>query len=162
MLEKPVEDYTVFTIKADEFKQKVTDDAEDMAAMDAVAAAGVSTDGVEYAPKAEEPAAAPAARPQPPQLPEQTYRYDGPRPRFKESAIIHLADGIEAAARCLPKITPQHLDEIIDQIVRDRLQDGQLDESPLTFAELNKIKDSFQHTLVSMLHGRVAYPAAKP
>ena len=50
-----------FTIKADEFKQKVTDDAEDMAAMDAVAAAGVSTDGVEYAPKAEEPAAAPAA-----------------------------------------------------------------------------------------------------
>lgn len=61
VLEKPVEDYTVFTIKADEFKQKVTDDAEDMAAMDAVAAAGVSTDGVEYAPKAEEPAAAPAA-----------------------------------------------------------------------------------------------------
>lgn len=100
-------------------------------------------------------------RPHPPQLPEQTYRYDGPRPRFKESAIIHLADGIEAAARCLPKVTPQHLDEIIDQIVRDRLQDCQLDESPLTFAELNKIKDSFQHTLVTMLHGRVAYPAAK-
>lgn len=93
-------------------------------------------------------------------LPEQTYRYDGPRPRFKESAIIHLADGIEAAARCLAKATPQHLDEIIDQIVRDRLADGQLDESPLTFAELSIIKDSFQHTLVSMLHGRVAYPAA--
>ncbi len=114
--------------------------------------------GVSSAPAA--PAAG-APRPQQPQLPEQTYRYDGPRPRFKESAIIHLADGIEAAARCLPKVTPQHLDEIIDQIVRDRLQDGQLDESPLTFAELNKIKDSFQHTLVSMLHGRVAYPAAK-
>jgi hypothetical protein len=94
-------------------------------------------------------------------LPEQTYRYDGPRPRFKESAIIHLADGIEAAARCLPKVSPQHLDEIIDQIVRDRLNDGQLDESPLTFAELTKIKDSFQHTLITMLHGRVAYPAAK-
>ncbi len=94
-----------------------------------------------------------------PNVPEQTYRYDGPRPRFKESAIIHLADGIEAAARCLPKVTPQHLDEIIDQIVRERLNDGQLDESPLTFAELTRIKDSFQHTLVSMLHGRVAYPA---
>ena len=103
-----------------------------------------------------DPAAAPAMA----KLPEQTYRYDGPRPRFKESAIIHLADGIEAAARCLAKATPQHLDEIIDQIVRDRLADGQLDESPLTFAELNIIKDSFQHTLVSMLHGRVAYPAA--
>lgn len=110
------------------------------------------------------PSSPPSAGTRPPfspQLPEQTYRYDGPRPRFKESAIIHLADGIEAAARCLPKVTPQHLDEIIDQIVRDRLQDGQLDESPLTFAELNKIKDSFQHTLVTMLHGRVAYPAAK-
>ena len=52
VLEKPVEDYTVFTIKADEFKQKLSDDAEDMAAMDALAAIGVSTDGVEYAPKA--------------------------------------------------------------------------------------------------------------
>ena len=52
VLAKPVEDYTVFTIKADEFKQKVSDDAEDMAAMDALAALGVSTDGVEYAPKA--------------------------------------------------------------------------------------------------------------
>lgn len=93
-------------------------------------------------------------------LPEQTYRYDGPRPRFKESAIIHLADGIEAAARCLPKITPQHLGELIDQIVRDRMNDGQLDESPLTFAELSIIQDSFAHTLLSMLHGRVAYPSA--
>ena len=53
-LKKPVEDYTVFTIKADEFKQKVTDDAEDMAAMDILAVLGVSTDGVEYAPKAPE------------------------------------------------------------------------------------------------------------
>lgn len=93
---------------------------------------------------------------------EQTYRYDGPRPRFKESAIIHLADGIEAAARCLPKVSPQHLGDLIDQIVRDRMNDGQLDESPLTFAELTKIKDSFAHTLLSMLHGRVAYPAAVP
>ena len=66
---KPLEDYTVFTVKADEFKQKVSDDAEDRAAMDAVAAAGVSTDGVEYGPKAdelkpEEPAAQAAALPE--------------------------------------------------------------------------------------------------
>ncbi|TAG32620.1 MAG: HDIG domain-containing protein [Verrucomicrobia bacterium] len=93
-------------------------------------------------------------------LPEQTYRYDGPRPRFKESAIIHLADGIEAAARSLPKVTPQHLGELIEKIVRDRMNDGQLDESPLTFAELSKIQESFAHTLLSMLHGRVAYPTA--
>jgi putative nucleotidyltransferase with HDIG domain len=101
-----------------------------------------------------------AAAPNGLSLPEQTYRYDGPRPRFKESAIIHLADGIEAAARSLPKISPQHLGELIEQIVRDRMNDGQLDESPLTFAELATIQDSFAHTLLSMLHGRIAYPAA--
>lgn len=96
-----------------------------------------------------------------PTVPEHTYRYDGPRPRFKESAIIHLADGVEAAARSLAKITPSHIEEIVDRVVRDRQSDGQLDESPLTFAELNRIKTSFQHTLVNMLHGRkIAYPGA--
>ncbi|MDF3058369.1 MAG: phosphohydrolase [Rariglobus sp.] len=89
---------------------------------------------------------------------ESTYRYDGPRPRFKESAIIHLADGVEAASRSLRKVTPQHLGEIIDQIFRDRMEDGQLDEAPITFEELARIKTSFTFTLLNMLHGRVAYP----
>ncbi len=89
---------------------------------------------------------------------ETTYRYDGPRPRFKESAIIHLADGVEAASRSLRKVTPQHLGEIIDQIFRDRMEDGQLDQAPITFEELSKIKTSFTFTLLNMLHGRVAYP----
>ena len=89
---------------------------------------------------------------------ETTYRYDGPRPRFKESAIIHLADGVEAATRSLRKVTPQHLGEIIDQIFSDRMDDGQLDEAPVTFEEIAKIKTSFTFTLLNMLHGRVAYP----
>ena len=89
---------------------------------------------------------------------ESTYRYDGPRPRFKESAIIHLADGVEAASRSLRKVTPQHLGEIIDQIFQDRMEDGQLDEAPITFEELSKIKTSFTFTLLNMLHGRVSYP----
>ena len=92
---------------------------------------------------------------------ETTYRYDGPRPRFKESAIIHLADGVEAASRSLRKVTPQHLGEIIDQIFHDRAEDGQLDEAPITFEELARIKTSFAVTLLNMLHGRVAYPAAE-
>jgi len=89
---------------------------------------------------------------------ETTYRYDGPRPRFKESAIIHLADGVEAASRSLRKVTPQHLGEIIDQIFHDRMEDGQLDEAPITFEELARIKTSFTFTLLNMLHGRVSYP----
>ena len=88
---------------------------------------------------------------------ETTYRYDGPRPQFKESAIIHLADGVEAASRSLRKVTPQHLGELIDQIFKDRIEDGQLDEAPLTFEELNKIKSSFTFTLLNMLHSRVSY-----
>ncbi len=92
---------------------------------------------------------------------ETTYRYDGPRPRFKESAIIHLADGVEAASRSLRKVTPQHLGEIIDQIFNHRMEDGQLDEAPITFDELARIKTSFTFTLLNMLHGRVTYPAAE-
>ena len=89
---------------------------------------------------------------------ETTYRYDGPKPLFKESAIIMLADGVEAATRSLRRVTPQHLGELIDQIFRSRVEDGQLDEAPLTFAELTQIKSSFTFTLLNMLHARVAYP----
>jgi putative nucleotidyltransferase with HDIG domain len=89
---------------------------------------------------------------------EITYRYDGPKPQFKESAIIMMADGIEAASRSLRKVTPQHLAELIEQICRERIADGQLDESPLTFEEISKIKSSFNFTLLNMLHARVAYP----
>ena len=89
---------------------------------------------------------------------ETTYRYDGPKPQFKESAIIMLADGVEAATRSLRRVTPQHLGELIDQIFRSRVEDGQLDEAPVTLAELSQIKSSFNFTLLNMLHARVAYP----
>ncbi len=92
---------------------------------------------------------------------ESTYRYDGPVPRFKESAIIHLADGVEAASRSLRKVSPQHLSELIEQIFRDRLADHQLDECPLTLADLAEIKESFIHTLLNMLHGRISYPTGE-
>jgi putative nucleotidyltransferase with HDIG domain len=91
-------------------------------------------------------------------VPQADYRYDGPRPQTKESAIISLADGVEAASRSLRQTTPAQLSELIDRIVRDRIEDGQLDEAPLTFLELARIKNSFQFTLINMLHGRVAYP----
>jgi cyclic-di-AMP phosphodiesterase PgpH len=94
----------------------------------------------------------------PGEVAESTYRYDGPIPQFKESAIISLADGIEAASRTLRKVTPQHIGELIDAIIRDRVEDNQLDESPLTFAEITKIKSSFAFTMLNMLHSRVDYP----
>jgi hypothetical protein len=93
---------------------------------------------------------------------ETTYRYDGPTPQFKESAIVMLADGVEAATRSLRRVTPQHIGELIDQIFGSRLEDGQLADAPLTLAELTQIKNSFAFTLLNMLHARVAYsPAAE-
>jgi putative nucleotidyltransferase with HDIG domain len=93
-------------------------------------------------------------------VPESEFRYDGPRPQTKESAIISLADGIEAASRSLRQTTPEQLNELIERIVRERVEDGQLDEAPLTFVEIARVKNSFQFTLLNMLHGRVAYPPA--
>src|SRR5690606_16557103 len=90
---------------------------------------------------------------------ESTYRYDGPKPQFRESAIIFFADSIEAASRSLKKVSPQNIDELIDKIVTSRIEDGQLDECPLTMQEIAKIKKSFSYTLLNMLHSRVEYPS---
>ena len=89
---------------------------------------------------------------------ESTYRYDGPRPRFKESAIIFFADSVEAAARSLPKVTHHSVEELLESIFQDRLEDGQLDECPLTLEEMSKIKSSFLKTSLNMLHSRIEYP----
>ncbi|HVU33079.1 MAG TPA: HDIG domain-containing protein [Opitutaceae bacterium] len=91
---------------------------------------------------------------------EASFRYDGPKPQFKESAIISLADAVEATARSIRDLTPEKLHELIERIVGDRIMDGQMDESPLTLEEITRIKNSFQFTLVNMLHARVAYPTS--
>jgi hypothetical protein len=88
------------------------------------------------------------------------FRYDGPRPQTKETAIISLADGVEAATRSLREVTPEALQELIDRIVAERIAEGQLAEAPLTLDEITRVKNSFQFTLLNMLHSRVAYPPA--
>jgi cyclic-di-AMP phosphodiesterase PgpH len=94
---------------------------------------------------------------EPPAVSESEYRYEGPKPQFKESAVISLADAVEAASRSLRSTTPEQLDQIISRIVRDRIADGQLDEAPLTFEDIAKTKSSFTFTLLNMLHSRIAY-----
>jgi putative nucleotidyltransferase with HDIG domain len=93
---------------------------------------------------------------------EATYRYEGPVPQFTESALIMLADCVEAASRSLKKVNPQSIDELIDKIFLSRMQDKQLDDTPLTFAQLQKVKESFSFTLLNTLHARVEYPDGKP
>jgi hypothetical protein len=93
-----------------------------------------------------------------PEVNEDSFRYPGPRPQTREAALVSLADAIESASRSLERPTPQRIDDLIRNIVKSRLDDGQLDEAPLTIAEIWKAADSFRFTLVSMLHSRIAYP----
>lgn len=93
-----------------------------------------------------------------PQVSETNFRYPGPKPSSKESAILSLADSIESASRSLERPTPQKIQELVDDLIADRLHDGQLDDAPLTLAELRDIGASFKFSLQSMLHSRVAYP----
>lgn len=89
---------------------------------------------------------------------EDTYRYEGPRPHFVESTLIMLADSVEAAGRCLRKVTPQSIDELLEKIFQQRLDDGQLDDAPLTIRDLAAVRESFSFTLLNMLHARIEYP----
>jgi len=96
----------------------------------------------------------------PPAVPDTPFRYEGPKPQFKESAVVSLADGIEAITRSVRTITAEKLASIIERLVSERVADGQLDEAPITFEDLAKIKNSFTFTLLNMLHSRMAYSQA--
>jgi len=93
---------------------------------------------------------------------QNTYRYEGPKPQFAESAIVMLADTIEAASRSLKKVTPLSIEEFINNIVRGRIEDGQLDEAPITMRQIGLMKESFNFTLLNMLHSRIEYPKGEP
>jgi len=93
-----------------------------------------------------------------PKIDEKNFRYPGPRPTTRESAIIALADTIESASRTLRKPTPARIRAMVDELVRAKLDSGQLDECPLTIRELTIIRKSFASTLRSMMHSRIDYP----
>ena len=88
---------------------------------------------------------------------EMNYRYDGPKPNFRESAIICLVDSCEAASRSLKKSNQASVESIVQQIFNDKIKDGQLDHCPLTFLELEKMKKHIVYSLLNMLHSRMKY-----
>lgn len=92
-----------------------------------------------------------------PQVSEDVFRYPGPRPQFKESAIISLADAVESTSRTLEKPNASRIEQMVEEIVQTRMFDGQLDECDLTIAELARVKASFTKTLLSMMHARIKY-----
>lgn len=95
---------------------------------------------------------------------ESDFRYPGPKPHTKETGILMICETVEAASRSLKKPTVANIEKIIDSIINKRLQEGQLDECPLTFADLNKIKGDIKSNtgimpiLKGIHHLRVEYP----
>ncbi|WP_045165511.1 HD family phosphohydrolase [Caldicellulosiruptor naganoensis] len=91
------------------------------------------------------------------QVSEQRFRYEGPIPQSKEAAIVMLADSVEAAVRALSSPTPQLIESTIRNIIHEKLMDGQLNSSNLTFKELEAICESFIKVLTGVFHKRVSY-----
>ena len=88
----------------------------------------------------------------------EDFRYAGPKPQTREAAIVMLADTVEAAARSMPEPTLEKMDQLIHKLVRAKMDDGQLNESPLTLKDLENICKAFLTVLTGVFHQRVEYP----
>lgn len=89
---------------------------------------------------------------------ENTFRYKGPKPSTKEIAIVMLADSVEAAVRSLSSPTKERIENLVSKIIKDKLDDGQLDDSDLTLKELEQIKQTFIKIILGIFHERIEYP----
>ena len=94
----------------------------------------------------------------PDDIKEEDYMYPGPKPKTKEQCILMLADSVEAAVRSINNPTKEKIENMVDNIVRDKLSSGQLDDSQLTISDVKKIKKCFLKTLNGIYHERIEYP----
>ena len=88
---------------------------------------------------------------------EEQFRYPGPKPNMKETAILMIADAVESAVRAAKNPSNEEIDAIIDKIIKERLNDGQLSDSPLTLKDLKTIAETFSRMLRGMHHKRIKY-----
>ncbi|HZP58621.1 MAG TPA: HDIG domain-containing protein [Dehalococcoidia bacterium] len=93
--------------------------------------------------------------------PEQ-FQYPGPRPQSKETAIVMLADSTEAMIRSASDRSPQKIDQMVDEVIGERVAEGQLDDCDLTLRDLRTIAESFKGTMRAVYHPRVEYPKPTP
>lgn len=88
---------------------------------------------------------------------EEQFRYTGPKPNMKETAILMIADAVESAVRSLKNPSSEEIEKIIDKIIVERLNDGQLTDSPLTLHDIKVIAATFSRILRGMQHNRIKY-----
>jgi putative nucleotidyltransferase with HDIG domain len=99
------------------------------------------------------------AKEHPQSVDDAQYRYPGPKPQFRETALVMIADAVEAASRSLPQPTPEQLLALVQKMINMIFSEGQLDECDLTLKDLHLIAHSFARTLEGIYHARPAYPA---
>ncbi len=97
----------------------------------------------------------------PEEVKEEDFRYLGPNPETREAAIIMLSDAVEAAVRSIPSPTKNKIEEMVNKIIKGRLNDGQLDNSDLTLKDLEKIRKAFLKVFSGIYHERIEYPLDK-
>jgi putative nucleotidyltransferase with HDIG domain len=93
---------------------------------------------------------------------EDLFRYPGPKPQSRETAIVMLADTAEAASRTLDSPSATRLRSFIHEMIMQKMLDGQLDECDLTFRELEIVEETFVRVLISRFHNRIRYPGQEP
>lgn len=89
---------------------------------------------------------------------EVQFRYGSPKPQNKETAVVMLADSVEAAVRSIQLASKPKIEEMVKKIIKDKLDDGQLDECDLTLKDIKKITESFLNILSGIYHDRIEYP----
>ena len=97
----------------------------------------------------------------PDEIREEDFRYPGPKPQSKEAAIIMMADSVEAAVRSIQEPTLEKIEDMVNNIVKDKMNSNQLNECDLTFRELEVIKACFLRVLKGIYHHRIEYPTEK-
>jgi len=89
------------------------------------------------------------------------FTYNGNLPTTKEHVVVMLADSVEAASRTLKQFSANHISELVDKMIEERLESNQLVESQITMKEINIIKETFKRKLLQSHHGRITYPSRK-
>ncbi len=91
-------------------------------------------------------------------LPEEKFRYGGQKPNSKEATIVMFADSVEAAVRSIKSMNENSIESMVRKVIRGKIDDGQLDESPITTREINEIANTFISVLKGIYHERIEYP----
>ena len=93
------------------------------------------------------------------EVPESEYHYPGPKPRSKETAILMIADSVEAASRTLDEPKSARIRSLVRKLIQDKFESGQLSDSELTMRDLSIMEDAFTQMLIGIFHKRIDYPS---